>query len=84
MVSTEYRACHAVAVAAVILLGTWVLFKEFCNIPASWRADRETAIFRGNLPPIPQYELPDMSTNSQPESDFPSFDRHMSTPTDPA
>ncbi|KAJ5346699.1 hypothetical protein N7541_009181 [Penicillium brevicompactum] len=69
MTVTAYRACHALAVATVILLGTWILVKQFCDIPQSWRADRGTSVFRGNLPSAPQYDLPSTpSASHQPES----------------
>lgn len=83
MTTTSYRAFHALAVATVIVLGTWIIVKQFCDIPTSWRADRGTSIFRGNLPPVPQYDLPGVSSaGSQPESDDPSPKTEVSASTD--
>lgn len=50
MLTPRYKVCHTLAVATVIVLGTWILVKEFYKIPSSWRADARAAIFRGNLP----------------------------------
>lgn len=84
MTVTAYRACHALAVATVILLGTWILVKQFCDIPQSWRADRGISVFRGNLPSAPQYDLPDTpSASHQPESEDPSLEPQVPTSTEP-
>ena len=84
MATARYRVFHALAVATVIALGTWVLVKQFYNIPSSWRADTGTAIFRGKLPPIPQYDLPGTQSTSQyTESNIPSIEHGEPTPTGP-
>jgi hypothetical protein len=73
MATATYRVFHALAVATIIALGTWILVKQFCNIPSSWRADSGTAIFRGKLPPIPHYDIPETPATKQGESNIPSL-----------